>query len=80
MAHEDALMIVNTLQRQLSTLARGIVRALEDNKVSGPEWSMLGMQGANLAMFCITNFQGMTPELRKDILYVLEHGEWAVQE
>ena len=48
MAHEEALAIVNTLQGQLASLARAVVQALSDEKISAWESMQVGMQGTSV--------------------------------
>ena len=74
MAKEEAVMMVNTIKSGWATLARQIVTALKDGKISPIEGMQLGMQGLNAATMLASIFQGMDPALRDDLLYVLEHG------
>ena len=76
MAHETALLIVNTLQQHLATLVRGVVTALAHRKVSPMEGVMLGMQGMNLATYALTVMQASEPGTLQDVLWVLEYGQW----
>lgn len=75
MAKEEAVMMVNTIKGGWATLARQIVTALKDGKISPIEGMQLGMQGLNAATMLASVFQGMDPALRDDLLYVLEHGQ-----
>jgi hypothetical protein len=78
MAHEEAVVIVNDIHDQLAALARSIVTALNDNKISGLEGMMVGMRGMQVATAIMTIIRDAHPDIRQDILYVLEHGEWVV--
>lgn len=78
MAYEEAVFVVNSLQKQLSGLARGIVTALADSKISAYEGMAVGMQGMQVATSIMTLMKDAPPEIRQDILYVLEHGEMTV--
>ena len=78
MAHEMALTIVNDLQTQLAGLARGTVDMLKDGKVSPWEGMALGMKAMALGSYVLSLLQGMDPATQADILYVLEHGQWAL--
>jgi hypothetical protein len=80
MAHEEALSIVNGFQRQLSGLARSIVGALNDGKVSPWEGLAVGTQAMTTASMIMSLLQGVDPQVRKDILYVLENGRWSLEE
>ena len=75
MAHEQALVILNTMQQQLADLALSIVTALNDGKVSPWEGMHLGMQGMALASYVMTLLQGLDKTTRDDLLYVFEHSE-----
>ena len=78
MAYEDALMTVNILQTNLAGLARAIADMLKDGKVTPWEGMALSMRAMNLASSVMMLLQGMTPESRADLLYVLEHAQWMV--
>lgn len=76
MPSQEALDIVNDLRRQLARLARSIVQAYGgDNRLSAYEHIRLGNQGVSLAASLGGVLEEATPELRQDILAVLEHGE-----
>jgi hypothetical protein len=78
MAHEEALAIVNTLQGQLAGLARSVVQALSDEKISSWESMQVGMQGMSIASSIMEVIHGTSPETCADILFVLEHGRWVM--
>lgn len=78
--HEAALSAVNTLHTQTAMLARSVVDALNDKKISPWEGMQLGMQGFTLASFIMTLMQGMDSGARDDLLYVLEHGTVVLKE
>jgi hypothetical protein len=78
MAHEETLAIVNTLQSQLAGLARSVVQALSDEKISSWESMQVGMQGMSIASSIMEVIHGTSPETRADILFVLEHGRWVM--
>lgn len=73
---DNAVIIVNDIHDQLALLARAIVTALRDGKVSILEGFTLGMKGMALAEGVIVALQGSTAEERQAILSVLEHGTW----
>jgi hypothetical protein len=76
MSRQEALFIVNQLHDQISALAREIVKSLEDNKISIWEGFRLSMQSTTLASTVMGILQNAPPEVRKDLLYILEHGDW----
>lgn len=78
--HTEALAIVNTVQRQIAQLARTIVNALNDGRVTPWEGISIATQGTQAASTVLAVLQGVSPEVRKDVLYVLEHGHWEVSE
>ena len=76
--HEAALSIINELHDQIATLARAVIKALADKKVSPLEGIMLAMKGSSLATYILTMLDGVDLETRADLLYVLEHGRWSM--
>lgn len=78
MAHEQALSMVNTIKMSWAHLARAIVMALKDGKVTPFEGMQLGMQGLQAATMLTSMFQGMDAATRDDLLWVLEHGTFAL--
>jgi len=76
--HEEALQVVNMLQDQLAMLAKAIVSAVNDGKVSAWEGMAIGMRGMSLASYIMSVLLTMPPGLRGDILYVLENGEFVL--
>jgi hypothetical protein len=76
MSRETALLTVNRLQSQMTSLARGIVTALADKKVSPWEGMQLGMQAMQLGTYAMALLQGLDSETKAELLYVLEHGQW----
>lgn len=80
MPHSNALFIVNSLQEQLRGLVRSSIHAMQDGKVGTWEAWALGLKGINTATSIIALLQEMDEATKKDILYVLEHGEWVLPE
>jgi len=78
MAYEEATAVINDIHMQLAMLARNIVSALDDNKVSTFEAMSIGMRGMSTASAIMGMFRLTSPEVRKDILYVLERGQWTM--
>lgn len=78
MAYEEAVSIVNTIQRQAADLVRTIVRGLADNRVSTFEGIQFALKGAGLAAAAQAVAQEADAATRQDILYVLEHGSWVL--
>jgi imidazolonepropionase-like amidohydrolase len=74
MAREDALAMVNTLHAQLAGFARACVAAMTDGKITPMEGMQLSMQALVMGTTLTTLLQGTTPELRRDVLQILEHG------
>lgn len=79
MADEDhdytmAVAVVGEMKEQMTTLARSIVLALTDGKVSTMEGIMLGMKGIQFALAVGSVLGRQEPQHLQDILYVLEHG------
>jgi hypothetical protein len=80
MAHDAALLIINTAHQQFATLARAIVRALADGKIAPIEGMTLSMQAMSLGTSLVTLFQGLDPATRGDCLTVLEHGHFVMED
>ena len=80
MSREMALVVVNDLQNQLAGLARAIITALDDGRVTPFEGFALGMRGMQLGSAIITLLQSYPPEVQKDVLYILEHGDIVLPE
>lgn len=78
--NEEALLAVNQMKRQMAMLARTIVNALADKKVSVWEGMGIAMQGTQFASSLVGLLQAENVELQKQILYVLEHGEFTLPE
>lgn len=78
MPYDEALVIVNDMHDQLAGLTRSIVTALNDNKVSAMEGMLVGMRGMSVATAIMTIVSAAPPDIRQDILYVLENGTWTV--
>ncbi len=74
MASELALMLVNDVKTQLAHLARRMVIALDDGKVSPTEGLALGMQGMQLATTILSALEDSPKETRQEFLTVLEQG------
>jgi hypothetical protein len=72
--HVHALFVVNSIKAQCSNVAREIVRALDDGKVDGFEGLSLTLMVTTLGTQMIALFESMPKEVRKDVLYALEHG------
>lgn len=77
---EDALLIVNTMHEQLATLARAVVVALQDNKVSVWEGIALSTKALGIAASLQAIVQGVDKEALADVLYVLEHARLTLPE
>ncbi len=73
--YDAALATVNLTIQQAKNLIRSTVKALEDNKLSGGEYLRLGMQSTQFGLGIYTILEDLTPDERKDLLYVLEHSE-----
>jgi len=78
MAHEQALSMVNTIKMSWAQVARAIVMALKDGKVTPFEGMQLGMTGLQAATMLTSVFQNMEPAMRDELLYVLEHAVFAM--
>ena len=78
MAHEIALALINNVQQNLASIARGVVAAMADKKLTGMEGLMLGMQAAQLGGALLLAIEGTDAVTQKDILYCLEHGQWTM--
>lgn len=74
----QALALVNTLHAQLASLARAVVDALKDTKVSPWEGMALGMQGMALGSTLLTLCQSLDPATRQALLTVLAGGQWVL--
>lgn len=75
MTYEMELYQVNDIKSQLARLARSIVQALQDHKVTPLEGMLLGNRGLLFAMTMVTMLESLPPEQLEGVLYVLEHGE-----
>ena len=71
--YDEALMVVNGMQDQMSVLARQVAKVFKDSKVSGMEMIFLSAQATAFMGYVISMMQGMSPAMRDDIFYVLEH-------
>lgn len=78
MAHDEALLMLNVLHDQLTALIRSGITALADNKMSAFEGMLLMMKASTLGVTVHTLIQGMTPAMRSEMLYVLEHGDFVL--
>lgn len=68
-----ALMTVNKMQDHMAEMARAIVNAMKDGRVSPLEGITLGFKGMNLASTVVAIMQGSSKNQLDKILYVLEH-------
>lgn len=73
--YEEALRTVDMMHDALADLARTVVSALNDGKVSVWEGIALSTRAVQLGMVVQSLCQDLTKEQRNAILYVLEHGE-----
>lgn len=74
MPTHDAELVVNTIKQQVASLARTIVDALKDHKLSSMEIMHISLQGMTLAGTVMTTLQGADDLTRADILVFLENG------
>jgi predicted TIM-barrel enzyme len=75
MAHEAAVQVVNTIHEQLAGIVRDAINALKDGHIDAMEGMMLGMRAMSLSSAIIPLLGQATPQVRNDVLYVLEHGQ-----
>lgn len=79
MSAQEALVLVNHLHDKLAELIRSIVTEIEDDGgLSKWEALMLGFQAASFGGEVITMVKALDPQALKDMLYVLEHGDWTL--
>lgn len=69
-----ALEIVNDIKAELAGVARAMVNALKDGKISPAEGMAIGMKGMTLASNVLSLVQDATPDERDQVLNILEHG------
>jgi len=78
MPSDAALMLVNQIKAQVAGLVREVQTDLADGKLQAPESIGLAMHGMLFASTLVTALQGADPTMRRDILTVLEHGQWVM--
>ena len=78
--HEDGLALANEIFGSVQGLVHAIIKALTDGNVSTREAILLGLRGLPLVNQVIDVFDGTDPETRQDLLYVLGHGHWELDE
>lgn len=69
-----ALDIVNDIKAELAGVARAMVTALKDGKISPAEGMAIGMKGMTLASNVLALVQDASPDERDQVLNILEHG------
>ena len=74
-----ALATINDIHDAMASLARSIVTALQDGKVSVMEGIQLGMRGMAFATSLTGFIQDGTPADRAMVLYVLEQGHFTME-
>lgn len=79
MAHEDALMTVNQLYRQMSSLARSAINAMDDKKLSPLEGIDLAMKAVMLSTSVLAIVKASSAD-KDELLFVLENGELTLPE
>lgn len=81
MAHEQTLMLVNSMVNQLVHLAESVEQAVEgDGKIDALESIQLATQGLALASTMIPIFMKQTRDIRKDLVFVLQNGRFVLPE
>jgi hypothetical protein len=79
-SHEEGLALANDMFGGMQQLARSIIKALADGRIDTREGISLGMRGLPLVNNIIDLFDSADTTARADLLYVLEHGTWALEE
>ena len=80
MAHEDALWEIEQLHELLASVARDIAHDWRGGQVTPLQGFQMGQHGMALAVHLLTMFQDMDHDTRDDVLYVLAHGRWMLEE
>jgi hypothetical protein len=80
MPHDAALMVLGTIQQQLASLARNIVKALADSRITPLEGLLLAQQGTMVASSLVLLLQGLDTATRQDLLVCLERGHWTMED
>lgn len=80
MAYDAALVVVNDIRNRMAGFARGIVRALEDDRIQAYEIFSLSLQAMMFVQSVIMLFRGLPYMTAKELFYVLEHLEWDLPE
>ena len=78
--YTHALALVNAIQDASSDLARAIVDALRDGRVSMGEGIAIALHGGRVANVMLALLTDADDELRRQVLHVLEHGDWVLSE
>lgn len=78
--HERGLLVLNDLKRSMASMVSEFVRTLEDGKVSALEGFSLFMSSSNAARAMIQLLSSESPEVRKDVVWLMQHAEFYVPE
>lgn len=74
----QAVELVNNLHMQMAGVARSVVDALADKKMTAMETMMVTSQAMNLGLSLMLAVKGTTPAVRQAMLTVLESGRWTL--
>lgn len=74
----QAVELVNNLHMQMANVARSVVDALADKKMTAMETMMVTSQAMNLGLSLMLAIKSTTPAVRQAMLTVLESGRWTL--
>ena len=78
MAYETGLVVVNDMKQQLAGMARNVVHALADERLSAIEIFSLATRALLLGQTLTGLVQSKDRQTAKEILHVLEHGQFVL--
>jgi hypothetical protein len=77
-ANEAGLLVVNEMKSQLTSMARNVVTALADERLSALEIFSLATRALLLGQTLTTLVQSKDRQTAREILHVLEHGQFTL--
>jgi hypothetical protein len=78
MAYETGLLIVNDMKQQLAGMARNVVQALADDRLTYTEIFSLATRSLLLGQTLTGLVQSKDKQTAKEVLHVLEHGQFSL--
>ena len=78
MAYETGLFVVNNMKGELAGMARNVVNALADDRLSPLEIFSLATRALLLGQTLTALVQSKDRQTAREILHVLEHGQFTL--